>query len=1079
VAKASTGLRVSPTLTLPLDAVTQSFALLAVRGAGKCLDGDSEVYDPASGLLHPIREVVSGETGTAVATLHQRAVITAAPIHDRIFSGIQECVEVMLASGRRLVATPTHPVMSTDGWVPVASLQVGTSVAVPHRLPHPSQPAALDPAAVDLLAILLAEGACASSTITFTTADPEIERIAEHATRALGMRLNKVPGTLTFSFAGVTSPPVPAGECHCGCGQRTNLARQSDKRRGDVAGSPYRFVGRHRPRSAIRQFVRDFGIGYPAHQKRIPPAVFRLPAEQLARFLSVLWMCDGYVERNGPGVTLASEVMVRQLQHLLLRFGVQSRVAAKPTKRRLAWRLSVYAGSVPAFASAIPLWGQKAERLHAAVGRTRNPNVGRPAHTRAFRAWVAERSVGTRAARRQRAAAVARAVGSAHPAQFSPSALWRSTGTISRTLLQAWADATGVASEVPELLSADLFWDRVVSVEPAGVRDTFDLEVAGSHCFVAGDILVHNSNGAAVLAEEMYAAGLPWVVVDPKGDYWGLRSSRDGSGPGLPIPLFGGLRGDLPLEPEAGALMAELVVEENLTCVLDVSEFASKAAQMRFLTDFAERLFRLHGKHPQPRHLILEEADEYLPQRALREQLRCLGAWTRIVKQGRHRGLGITLVSQRSAVVAKDALTQTETLIAMRTTSPQDRKAILGWVDYHAVARELVDSLPGLEDGEAWVCSPHWLKTHQLAPVQRVRFRQRTTFDSGATPAFGPGQRRRPATIADIDLGALRDRMAAVVEKAARDDPAVLRGRIVELERALAAARRSGSRRQAPLPERVVETVTVEVPVLDEHLIGAVEQLAKTAQDAGASLTALIEAASREQAVLQEAADGARQALEAARQRLPGGSPPPRRTPQPAPAAGAAAAPPAAGTEGVAGDGAGNGGGALPRAQRAILTVLAQFPAGRSKRQLALQAGYAAKGGGFNNALSALRTAGLVVVERGEPIRATEAGIAALGGAFQPLPTGPALLAYWLGELGPNSAGAKILTVLVDAWPAVMDKETVAERTGYVASGGGFNNALSRLRTLQLIDGSRELRADDTLARQAQDAGTETGTGTA
>ncbi len=596
------------------------------------------------------------------------------------------------------------------------------------------------------------------------------------------------------------------------------------------------------------------------------------------------------------------------------------------------------------------------------------------------------------------------------------------------------------------------------------------------------------SNGAAVLAEEMYQVGLPWVVIDPKGDYWGLRSSQDGSGPGLPIPLFGGLRGDLPLEPEAGALMAELIVEENLTCVLDVSEFASKAAQMRFLTDFAERLFRLHGRHPQPRHLILEESDEFIPQRVMRDQARCVGAWTRIVKQGRHRGLGITLVSQRSAVVNKDCLTQTETLIAMRTTSPQDRKAILGWVDYHAVARELVDSLPGLEDGEAWVCSPHWLKTRQLLPVQRVRFRQRTTFDSGATPTFGSGQRRRPATIADIDLGALRDRMAAVVEKAARDNPAVLRRRIVELERALAAAQRAHPRRQAPaerLPEPVVETVTVEVPVpvLDEHLSRAVEQLAGVAQDAGASLTALIEAASRGQAELQEAVDDARRALEAAQrqhqQHPPGGqstvsrSPAPRRTP-PRPAlaaAGPTAAPPGTDVGSAAGNGNGAGGGGWPlsRAQRAILTVLAQFPAGRSKRQLALQAGYAAKGGGFNNALSALRTAGLVAVERGEPIRATEAGIAALGGAFQPLPTGPALLAYWLSELGPNSAGAKILTALVDAWPAAMDKEMVAERTGYAASGGGFNNALSRLRTLQLIDGSRELRADDTLARQAQD----------
>jgi Helicase HerA, central domain len=28
-------------------------------------------------------------------------------------------------------------------------------------------------------------------------------------------------------------------------------------------------------------------------------------------------------------------------------------------------------------------------------------------------------------------------------------------------------------------------------------------------------------NAAVVMAEEMYRAGLPWVAIDPKGDWWG------------------------------------------------------------------------------------------------------------------------------------------------------------------------------------------------------------------------------------------------------------------------------------------------------------------------------------------------------------------------------------------------------------------------------------------------------------------------------------------------------------------------------------------------------------------------------
>jgi uncharacterized protein len=541
------------------------------------------------------------------------------------------------------------------------------------------------------------------------------------------------------------------------------------------------------------------------------------------------------------------------------------------------------------------------------------------------------------------------------------------------------------------------------------------------------------SNAAAVIAEEMHRAGLPWVAIDPKGDWWGLRSSRDGNGPGLLVPIFGGLHGDMPLAPEAGPLIAELITEENLTCVLDVSEFASKAAQMRFLTDLAERLFRLHGKHPQPRHLFLEEADDFLPQRVQRDQARCVGAWTKLVKQGGSRGLGITLISQRSAVVNKDALTQTETMIALRTTSPQDRKAISEWVSYHDVARELVDSLPGLDDGEAWVCSPHWLGRHGQPPIQRIRFRQRSTFDSGATPTLR--QRRKPATIADIDLGALLGRMEAVTEKAAQDDPARLRKRIAELERKakvpadsadvvrLAAENRDLRAQLAAVRAKPADQV--EVPVLQPGEVAAIEQAITGMRDVAASLELALSRASRIAPV---------------------------PAPRPAPAA-----PVTKPAVTVVADT-----GSLSKAQRAVLTVLAQFPDGRTKRQLAMLAGYSAKGGGFNNSLSSLRTSGLI--ERGEPIRVTEEGLSALG-EWEPLPEGPALIDHWMGQL--SKAESAALRALLDAYPAALTKAEIAAQAGYEANGGGFNNALSRLRTLQLIDGRGEMRADETMAAAA------------
>jgi len=74
---------------------------------------------------------------------------------------------------------------------------------------------------------------------------------------------------------------------------------------------------------------------------------------------------------------------------------------------------------------------------------------------------------------------------------------------------------------------------------------------------------VGKSNAGVVMAEEMYDAGLRWVAIDPKGDWWGVRAAADGKGKGLPVVVFGGEHGDVPLEESSGRLIADLVVAKE------------------------------------------------------------------------------------------------------------------------------------------------------------------------------------------------------------------------------------------------------------------------------------------------------------------------------------------------------------------------------------------------------------------------------------------------------------------------------------------------------------------------------------
>src|SRR4051794_21146958 len=60
------------------------------------------------------------------------------------------------------------------------------------------------------------------------------------------------------------------------------------------------------------------------------------------------------------------------------------------------------------------------------------------------------------------------------------------------------------------------------------------------------------STTARRLVEQLFNAGQQCVVVDPKGDWWGLLYGRDGKSPGLPFVVLGGEHGHIPLESGAG-----------------------------------------------------------------------------------------------------------------------------------------------------------------------------------------------------------------------------------------------------------------------------------------------------------------------------------------------------------------------------------------------------------------------------------------------------------------------------------------------------------------------------------------------
>lgn len=222
------------------------------------------------------------------------------------------------------------------------------------------------------------------------------------------------------------------------------------------------------------------------------------------------------------------------------------------------------------------------------------------------------------------------------------------------------------------------------------------------------------TNTAAVLIEELLSSGLPLTIVDIEGEYWGLKERFEilvvGRSPNV----------DIEVSAERAAKIAEFSVLHGVSVILDLSEF-SQDEMMNFLLRYFKSLWATCFTTRKPYEIVLEEAHEFVPQ-TVRTPLK--EVITRIALRGRKRGLGIISVSQRSAKVEKDVLTQASILFLHRVVHPIDIKV---YQEILPLPPRQVETIVGkLQPGQAIL-----LRDHQATVVQ---IRLRHTFHVGATP---------------------------------------------------------------------------------------------------------------------------------------------------------------------------------------------------------------------------------------------------------------------------------------------------------------------------------------------------------
>ena len=299
------------------------------------------------------------------------------------------------------------------------------------------------------------------------------------------------------------------------------------------------------------------------------------------------------------------------------------------------------------------------------------------------------------------------------------------------------------------------------------IAETVDLDIdafVGRSVAVLGITGSGKTNTAAVLIEELLSGGLPLTIVDIEGEYYGLKQKFD--------LLIAGRseHAELEVTPENAGVLATASVTRGLSVILDLSDYA-QAEMYAFLVEYFTTLWEVASKLKKPYEIVLEEAHEFLPQGVGTPLKQIL---TRIALRGRKRGLGMILMSQRSAKVEKDVLTQTSLLFLHKVVHPTDMKV---YNDLIPLPSKEVESMVGsLRPGQVVMVSNH------VPQVAHIRLRD--TFHAGSTPTLGevvqPELRR-------VDASLLQELQKILAATSPRDtDERTLEKRVKELEGRLA-----------------------------------------------------------------------------------------------------------------------------------------------------------------------------------------------------------------------------------------------------------------------------------------------------
>ena len=544
-------------LTLPgipcgfydLDAMTGGFQrsdliIVAARPAmGKC-EADDTLIVQGDGSISTIKQIYN-KRQAELLTLGEDWKFHLTRPSAFIDDGIKPVFRVTTRLGRFIETTITHPFLTIKGWRQLAQIQAGDKIAVPRRM-NVFGKETIRSCEVKLLAYLIGDGCLTGSAPKFTNGNTAIlQDFAEAATSFGGLKLR-------FSEQGKRTPE------YCILGDREGYTEKIELFGGNlqkllekqnlyvqelaqklevppvlawswVQGiafpnqelfsriceilevEPKQLTGpgmgaiNTKHKNPLRLWLEELGLmGKNAHQKTVPEIVFKLERSQVALFLNRLFSTDGWATlltsgQSQLGYCSVSEQLARQVQHLLLRFGIIAALKKRSVKYkntcRPVWFIDITdAKSIKTFISEIGIFGKE-----IALFKVKEALENKEYQTNRDLIPVEAWEYLALAKGKESWASLAKRAGIKGHSNIhvGKRALSRERFLVLATALDnLW---------LKQLADSEVYWDEIVSIEPMGNKQVYDLTIPETHNFVANDICVHNTAFCTNIAHHIAA----------------------------------------------------------------------------------------------------------------------------------------------------------------------------------------------------------------------------------------------------------------------------------------------------------------------------------------------------------------------------------------------------------------------------------------------------------------------------------------------------------------------------------------------------------------------------------------------